>query len=146
LYGLYYLDVGGERVSKGLVVVVAKQWYWVFNVLSSEVCDVLDFGGFSQLFQFRSYYDFLLSDGFRYLEVDASLFILVGQVFRFLFSSTDVVHRYCVPELAIKMDCVPGRYNQGFLFLHVPGKYYGRCVEICGVGHSMMPVCVEGLV
>jgi len=146
LYGLYYLDVGGESLSSSLVVVIAKQWYWIFNVLFCEVCDILDFGSLNQLFQVRSYYDFLLFDGFRHLEVDVPLLILVGRVFRFLFSSRDVVHRYCVPELAVKMDCVPGRYNQGYIFLSVPGKYYGRCVEICGVGHSMMPVCIEGLV
>jgi heme/copper-type cytochrome/quinol oxidase subunit 2 len=132
-------------LSKGLVVVVAKQWYWIYNVLFCGLCDVLDLSSLNQLFQFSSYYDSLLSDGFRYLEVDVSLLVVVGQVFRFLFSSRDVVHSYSVPELAIKMDCVPGRYNQGFLFLCVPGKYYGRCVEICGVGHSMMPVCVEGI-
>lgn len=43
------------------------------------------------------------------------------------------------------MDVVPGRLNQGFIFIQRAGQYYGQCSEICGANHSFMPILLEGI-
>ncbi len=52
--------------------------------------------------------------------------------------STDVIHDFWVPQLARKMDAVPGR--TGFLWLRadMPGTYQGTCSEFCGMQHAGM--------
>ncbi|PWT97329.1 MAG: cytochrome c oxidase subunit II [Terriglobia bacterium] len=52
--------------------------------------------------------------------------------------SADVIHDFWVPELARKMDAVPG--TTGYLWLEAqqPGTYRGTCSEFCGVQHAWM--------
>ncbi len=45
-----------------------------------------------------------------------------------------------MPELAIKMDAVPGRINTVSTIITRPGVYFGSCYEICGVYHGYMPI------
>lgn len=55
----------------------------------------------------------------------------------------DVIHRWSVPSLGVKMDAVPGKHN---ILEFVPsccGVFYGQCAEICGVNHSYIPIVVE---
>jgi heme/copper-type cytochrome/quinol oxidase subunit 2 len=42
--------------------------------------------------------------------------------------------------LGVKVDAVPGRVNQVFIFIEEVGRYYGQCSEICGQGHGFMPI------
>jgi cytochrome c oxidase subunit II len=51
----------------------------------------------------------------------------------------DVIHSWWVPELAGKMDAVPGKVNH--LRFEAPtklGVYEGQCAEFCGVQHALM--------
>jgi cytochrome c oxidase subunit 2 len=51
----------------------------------------------------------------------------------------DVIHSWWVPELAGKMDAVPGKVNH--LRFEAPtriGVYRGQCGEFCGVQHALM--------
>ena len=38
-----------------------------------------------------------------------------------------------------------GRLNETSLFILREGVFYGQCSEICGVGHSNMPIAVEAV-
>jgi len=40
---------------------------------------------------------------------------------------------------------VPGRLNQGSIFLKRLGVFYGQCSEICGVNHGFMPIVVKSV-
>lgn len=53
-------------------------------------------------------------------------------------NSADVIHDFWVPELARKMDAVPGR--DGYIWLEAtkPGSYQGMCSEFCGAQHAWM--------
>lgn len=85
-----------------------------------------------------------LSEGeFRSLEVDVPLVIRVDGYHRFVATASDVIHRFAVPSLGVKIDAVPGRLNQQFIFPQGVGVFYGQCSEICGANHSYMPVSVE---
>ncbi|MGP0073149.1 MAG: cytochrome c oxidase subunit II [Bryobacteraceae bacterium] len=52
--------------------------------------------------------------------------------------SADVVHDFWVPELARKMDAVPGRWSYIWLEADAPGIYIGTCSEFCGAQHAWM--------
>ena len=52
--------------------------------------------------------------------------------------SDDVIHSFWVPQLAGKVDLVPGRENQFVLRAEDPGTYAGYCAEYCGLQHTWM--------
>jgi cytochrome c oxidase subunit 2 len=52
--------------------------------------------------------------------------------------SADVIHDFWVPQLARKMDAVPGRTGYIWLRADAPGTYAGACSEFCGKQHAGM--------
>jgi len=52
--------------------------------------------------------------------------------------SADVIHDFWVPELARKIDAVPGRWSYIWLEADAPGTYEGTCSEFCGAQHAWM--------
>lgn len=52
--------------------------------------------------------------------------------------SADVIHDFWAPELARKMDAVPGRWGYIWLEADAPGTYSGTCAEFCGAEHAWM--------
>ncbi|MGI8507509.1 MAG: cytochrome c oxidase subunit II [Solirubrobacteraceae bacterium] len=53
-------------------------------------------------------------------------------------TSADVIHSFWVPQLARKIDMVPGRQNRILLSASRPGVYRGQCAEFCGFQHANM--------
>lgn len=52
--------------------------------------------------------------------------------------SADVIHDFWAPQLARKMDAVPGRPAYLWLDADAPGTYSGTCSEFCGMQHAWM--------
>jgi len=52
--------------------------------------------------------------------------------------SSDVIHDFWVPQLARKIDAVPGRASFIWLEADSPGVYEGACSEFCGAQHAWM--------
>ena len=52
--------------------------------------------------------------------------------------STDVIHDFWAPQLARKIDAVPGRSSYIWLEADTPGTYQGACAEFCGKQHATM--------
>jgi cytochrome c oxidase subunit 2 len=52
--------------------------------------------------------------------------------------SADVIHDFWVPQLARKMDAVPGMSGYIWLEADTPGTYQGSCAEFCGTQHAWM--------
>lgn len=81
---------------------------------------------------------------FRYPELDIvtanELHIPEGRVVDYALRSVDVIHSFWVPQLAGKVDMVPGRDNRmAFSALNArPEPYLGQCVEFCGTSHANM--------
>jgi cytochrome c oxidase subunit 2 len=50
----------------------------------------------------------------------------------------DVIHSFWVPNLAGKMDMIPGRVNRMVIEADRQGLYRGQCAEYCGAQHSLM--------
>jgi len=52
--------------------------------------------------------------------------------------AADVIHDFWVPELARKMDMIPGLKRRMWLEADQPGVYQGQCAEFCGAQHAWM--------
>ena len=52
--------------------------------------------------------------------------------------SDDVIHSFWAPNLAGKVDLVPGRVNEFVLRADQRGVYPGYCAEYCGLQHTWM--------
>ena len=128
---LYNLEDKGEAAMT--VNAIGHQWYWSYELGSGE-------GSFdSYILPLRD-----LSLGqYRLLEVDNRLLLPKGKTIQIIVTSADVIHRWTVPALRIKIDGVPGRLNQIPLLSLCPAVIYGQCSEICGANHSFMPIVVE---
>jgi cytochrome c oxidase subunit II len=64
--------------------------------------------------------------------------IPVGQALSVELRSADVIHDFWVPQLARKIDIVPGHPNHLQLEADRPGTYLGVCAEFCGTEHAWM--------
>lgn len=54
----------------------------------------------------------------------------------------DVIHSFWVPNLAGKIDLIPGRVNHIVLQADRPGMFRGQCAEFCGAQHARMAFVV----
>jgi len=54
-----------------------------------------------------------------------------------------ILHAFAVPAFAVKVDAVPGQLNATWFNSDKVGTFYGQCSELCGQGHSYMPIEVE---
>ena len=77
------------------------------------------------------------------MAVDEPMVVPVNTTVRMLITSNDVIHAFSVPSFGIKEDAVPGRVNETWFKVEEPGIYYGFCQELCGIGHSFMPIEVH---
>ncbi|WP_246002056.1 cytochrome c oxidase subunit II [Allorhizocola rhizosphaerae] len=72
-------------------------------------------------------------------EVIPLLVLPVGEKIKFELTAKDVIHSFWVPDLLFKRDVFPGSVRNEFeVTIDVPGRYVGRCAELCGTYHSMM--------
>lgn len=57
---------------------------------------------------------------------------------RLLLEAGDVIHSFWVPQLAGKVDMIPGQVTELVLEADRPGTYLGACAEFCGLQHGRM--------
>jgi cytochrome c oxidase subunit 2 len=55
----------------------------------------------------------------------------------------DVIHSFWIPNLAGKMDLIPGRTNYLAITPRRLGAFRGQCAEFCGLQHAKMAFDVE---
>nr|BCW86854.1 cytochrome c oxidase subunit II [Drepanosurus uchidai]BCW86867.1 cytochrome c oxidase subunit II [Drepanosurus uchidai] len=131
---LYLID---EVQNPALTIkVTGHQWYWGY-----------EYSDFNDL-QFDSYMvptQDLEQGLFRLLDVDNRVPLPFNQPIRLMITSDDVLHSWALPSIGIKMDAIPGRLNQSGMLINMPGIFYGQCSEICGAGHSFMPIVLESV-
>jgi cytochrome c oxidase subunit 2 len=68
--------------------------------------------------------------------------IPVGRPVHLRIRSNDVIHSFWVPNLAGKIDMIPGRVNAITLRADAPGVFRGQCAEFCGLQHTLMALHV----
>jgi cytochrome c oxidase subunit II len=94
------------------LVVVAHQWWWEVRYPHAGVATVNE------------------------------IHITVGRKWLVRLESADVIHSFWAPQLARKMDVIPGYPNHIWLQANAPGEYAGTCGEYCGIEHSWMRFAV----
>lgn len=119
---------------------IGHQWYWSYEYSDYKI-------NFETL-AFDSYMlpeDELALGQLRLLDVDNPIVLPVNTHVRLIVTAADVLHCWAVPSLGVKVDAVPGRLNQGSIYLKRLGTFYGQCSEICGVNHGFMPIVVKSV-
>lgn len=71
--------------------------------------------------------------------------IPVGRPAMLDLTTDNVIHSFWVPQLAGKLDMIPGKVNRLRLLADRPGVYYGACAEYCGGPHALMQFRVIAL-
>ncbi|HYG42767.1 MAG TPA: c-type cytochrome [Bordetella sp.] len=71
--------------------------------------------------------------------------IPVGQPVDLMLTSRNVVHSFWVPNLAGKLDMVPGHINRLRIQAREAGTFRGQCAEFCGAQHANMMFDVQVL-
>ncbi len=128
---LYYADRFEE--ADMTIKAIGKQWYWSY--------EYPDHGNFT--FDAIMVPDDELQEGqLRLLDTDNAVVLPVDTNIRILVAADDVLHSFALPSLGLKLDAVPGRLNETWVRINQEGTYYGQCSELCGTGHSYMPIMI----
>jgi len=114
---------------------IGHQWYWSYELTEQNI-------NFDSNLVFENE---LKPGEFRLLQVDNPIILPIETYIRVIVTSLDVLHSWVVPSFGIKIDAVPGRLNQVFIYLKREGVFYGQCSELCGVNHGFMPIVVKGV-
>ncbi|HXV33649.1 MAG TPA: cytochrome c oxidase subunit II [Gaiellaceae bacterium] len=86
------------------------------------------------------YWEYIYPDG--QISIDR-LVVPVDRPVKLELVSFDVNHSWWVPELTGKKDAIPGRTNELRFTPEREGVFEGRCAELCGILHAVMPTTVE---
>jgi len=132
---LYYGDKAPDAAFT--VKVTGHQWYWQY--------EYPDQGNFSIDSRIITEADRAKQqpDVPRMLAVDEEMVIPVNTTIRIIGTGADVMHGWTVPGFGIKKTVIPGRINEGWISVLHEGQYFGQCSQICGNGHSYMPIAVR---
>lgn len=144
----YLLSVVFERgIWNGdynhVYTLTAHQWYWSVGYFldNSNFLTNLFYGEPSGVVKYSINMDTpKVLGGLHSVFVSNAVFLPCGVDNVFFLNSTDVIHSLGIPELAFKMDAIPGRTSQFTLRSELPGVVRGACYELCGTGHSHMPI------
>ena len=131
---LYYQ--GSVPETEMSLKVTGHQWYWSY--------EYPDHGEIS----FESYMipdDEIKEGQVRLLDVDNPVVLPINTKIKILVTSADVLHAWAIPAFGFKMDTVPGRLSEGWIYIDKAGTYYGQCSELCGVNHGFMPITVKAV-
>jgi cytochrome c oxidase subunit 2 len=112
-YGLVTFAARGEAAGQqdAFASITGEQWWWRVT--------------------------YRLPDGSR-IESANELRIPVGTPVTLALETADVIHSFWAPNLAGKLDMIPGRTNVLTLTATKPGISRGQCAEYCGGAHAFM--------
>jgi cytochrome c oxidase subunit II len=113
---------------------IGNQWFWTYEY--PDHGDIV----FDSL---KKQDDELEPGEPRLLAVDAPLVVPVNATVSLIVTANDVIHSWTIHAFGEKIDAVPGRLNQAWFRAETEGIFYGNCVELCGIGHSDMPIEVR---
>jgi cytochrome c oxidase subunit 2 len=138
--GLNWLWIGGGISALVLLISVV----WTIKVLAdiqappAKPTVTIEVTGRQWWWQAR----YLSDDPARQFLTANEIHIPVGVPVRLKLIGGDVIHSFWVPQLAGKMDAIPGQTNETWIEAAAPGTYRGQCTEYCGVQHAKMAFLV----
>ncbi len=131
---LYFADRAED--AEKTIKVTGHQWYW-----SYEYPDDGDFAFDATMVATED----LQPGQNRLLDTDNYVVLPVNTKIRLLITAGDVIHSFALPAMGVKLDAVPGRINETWIEITREGTFYGQCSEICGTGHSFMPIAIKAV-
>jgi cytochrome c oxidase subunit 2 len=106
-------NIVADREAAGLrIEIVAHQWWWRVHYLNAS-------GGI----------EFATANEVR---------IPASRPVELVLKSDDVIHSFWVPNLAGKLDMIPGHVNRLRVTAKREGTFRGQCAEYCGGPHALM--------
>jgi cytochrome c oxidase subunit II len=146
---LYALQAKPSDIPLTLKV-IGHQWYWSYEYsLITSHFSTNNFVFDAYVCQFDSHMiadkSDLIRGTKRLLEVDRRVVLPRGLPVRLIVTSADVIHSWAIPSLGIKIDAIPGRLSEGWVFIKREGLFFGQCSEICGVNHAFMPIVIRSI-
>ena len=131
---LYYSDRAED--AEMTLKAIGHQWYWSYEYpdqgnLAFDAVMLTD--------------DELAEGQRRLLETDNPVVLPVDTKIRLLVTADDVIHSFAVPAFGVKLDANPGTVNETWFEITREGTFYGQCSEICGSGHSYMPIQIKAV-
>lgn len=94
------------------ITVIGHQWWWEF--------DYPDLG----------------------IQTANEMHVPLGKNVKLRLESVDVIHSFWVPQLANKIDTIPGQVNSLWFRPTQIAVFDGHCAEFCGANHAQMAVKV----
>lgn len=76
--------------------------------------------------------------GLGVVSTAGEIHIPTGKQVLLQLGSADVIHDFWAPQLARKMDAIPGQSGRIWIQADKPGRYLGACAEFCGAQHAWM--------
>jgi cytochrome c oxidase subunit 2 len=136
------IEIDNVQETEMSIKVTGHQWKWEYEYLDNGIhfFSSLDEAS-NKVRQLGSGIDPRTVANYL-LNVDKPLVIPTKKKIRFVFTSSDVIHSWWVPDLGWKKDANPGFINESWTSVDEPGTYRGQCTELCGKDHGFMPIVV----
>jgi cytochrome c oxidase subunit 2 len=109
------------------------QWYWNYFFYLNNFRQKLEDLNIRNFFNFANFNQIL----------NNSLILPLNRNILIISISDNVIHSWFIPNLNIKLETNPGFINYFFTNINKCGLFFGNCAEICGQGHSLIPISVE---
>lgn len=112
------------------------QWYWNYY-----------FNNFLLNQKQGDFFNYVLEQKYNLFDrrkiLNNNLLLPFNTNLLFISISDNVIHSWFIPELNIKLEVNPGFINYYFNIINKSGIFFGNCAEICGQGHSNIPILIE---
>ncbi|GAA0750199.1 cytochrome c oxidase subunit II [Sphingomonas sp. ABOLD] len=125
----------------GLTVLITASFLVERNIAAARARDALEVRVTGHQWWWRIEYRDPRTGG--WIETANELHLPLGRTTRVALGSADVIHSFWVPNIAQKLDVIPGRINLLDLTPTRPGWFRGQCAEFCGVQHAHMAFDVK---
>jgi cytochrome c oxidase subunit 2 len=114
------------------ITVTGHMWHWTYNYSN--------FGNFS----FNA--PMLVNsagDKSATLRGYDHITVPVDKTVRIVAVATNVIYSWAVPDIGARIEALPGWTEKSSFKAAKEGRYYGQCLELCGLPHTFKPVEIE---
>jgi cytochrome c oxidase subunit 2 len=140
-----HLDSGliawSGAIVLGLTILVVGSFVVERNLAAARATETLRIRVTAQQWWWRI--EYRNPSGAGWIETANELHLPADRTARLELGSTDVIHSIWVPNVAGKMDVIPGRANAIDVTPRRLGWYRGQCAEFCGAQHAHMALDVK---
>lgn len=136
---IYNLEIDIDIKNSININIFGYQWYWNYFLRNFKNYELIFDSSILKLNEINKFFNYFIQSS----DVNNRLLLPIMNNLIFITISDNVIHSWFIPELNIKLETNPGFMNYFSLFVDKIGIYYGNCAEICGFGHSIIPISIE---